>query len=264
MKFAQLFDGTIVAGASERMSFSADNIQGILIKNDAGNPDWVDLHLSVNVGATFNVARCPVAQLQLITAFNQGSIAYPASNDQMFLDLGSVWLGTNEEMEIVFDNESTSSDYDLSVCVLYDQDDAEDLICYQKLVDTNFSRENVEQVWLFGDDLSTVNDTITIQTSGESSTTKAEVFNHYTNTQHNSQTTILTYAQVYDDPDDLLQKVTCTITDSSSISNWIVVTNETDPDRQAEKNEEYTAKKQNKLSAMNPKQILLNRLKGRL
>ena len=263
MKFAQIFDGTIVAGASQRVSFSADNIQGLVCKIDTANPEWDDLFLSVNVGATFNVARCEMKQMQHITAFNQGALAYSGQHDAQFIDLGSVWLGTNEELEIIFDNENVA-DYDISISVCYDGDEAEDLICYQKLVDPNWSRENVEQVWLFGEDLSELNETITIQTASSSQTTKVEVFNHYTNTQHNSDTYHNEYAQVYDDADDILQKVTCTISDFTNVTNWIVVTNETDPDRQAEKNEEYVMKKQAKLSALNPKTIILNRLKGRL
>ena len=264
MKFAQIFDGNVPLGSSVRASFSADNVQAILIKNDAANPNWLDLILSVNVGSVFNVARVPLDQLDLICTFNRGRPAGSPHMDSMYIDLGSVWLGTNEEIEIIFDNEHPTHDYDLSVTVVYNGDEPEDIISYQKLVDSNWSRENVEQAWLFGTDLHVNNETVTIQTSGGSETTKIEVFQHYTNSQQNSDVPNENYALIYDDEDDILEKVTATITSLDNISNWIVITNETNPERVAEKNEEYVAKKSAKLAAMNPKQVLLNRLKGRI
>lgn len=273
MKFAQLTNEyALTAGSSHRVSFSADNVQGIMIKTD--DPlGWSDLYLNVNVGTNFSVARCSVADLLAISAFNTGYDLQGAGNAVVYIDLGSIWLTTNETLECHVDNDgSTTKTIDIT-CV-YNCDYPANVITYQNIIDSNFSRDNIAQIWAFGEatgDLSECEDVLTLQNDFGSQSTKVKVFNAWTNTQQNSEAYNDFSAQVYTDPDGILTKVTASITalyDASTnvngVSNFIVVANDTSEEEQVKLNQKYLDKKKGKLNLLPMSIKRLNRLKGLL
>ena len=280
MKFAQLLnDKELTAGASVRTSFSADNIQGLIIKKDVGT-SWADYYLNVNVGSTFNVARCRFDHLLSITSFNTGSSIISTGSIAMYVDLGSVWLGTNEEMEIYIDNEGSNTGY-LDVIACYNSDEPNEVTTYQNIVDSNFSRENVSQIWAFAGiacavpndagDLGECEDVITLQNDLGSQSTKTKVFNSYTNTQSNNEGWRYDEAMVYSDPDDLLMKVTLSTTamydastNNKGVGNWIIIADDTTEDKQAKLNTRFVQKKKAKFAALPALTQRLNKLKGKI
>lgn len=282
MKFAQLMnDVSIAPSGSHRVSFSSDNIQGLLIKVDEQGvaPFPIEnLFINANVGSTFNIARCSLRHLQQIGCFERGS-NYPVVGSAaamfLYIDLGSIWMSSNEEIEIYIDNEDANLTPVIDLSVVYNSDAPQSIITYQNIIDSNFSRENVQDIWAFAnsytDNLSETEDVATIQNDTGSQSTKIKVFGAYTQTQANDEIAQTDYAQIYTDPDELLMKVTLSMTgmyDSVSnpngVKNFIAVCDDTPEEKQESANKKYIFKKKAKLAAMPMLMKRLNKLKGRL